>query len=104
MDKDKFSLQPERKFKKDLLIGATYTSTTQPLLTATFTVGSGFVAGPATTAPFLNGLKLALWTGQTKSFLALKYFVTPPWCVQIVWYAKTPVLVRNKSAGAPLLN
>ena len=60
MDKDKFSLQPERKFKKDLLIGATYTSTTQPLLTATFTVGRGFVAGPATTAPFLNGLKLAL--------------------------------------------
>jgi hypothetical protein len=66
MDKDKFSLQPERKFKKDLLIGATYTSTTQPLLTATFTVGNFEIdsgdcpVGPATTAPFLNGLKLAL--------------------------------------------
>jgi hypothetical protein len=67
-------------------------------------VGSGLVAGPATTAPFLNGLKLALCTGQINNFLALKYFVTPPWWVQIVWYAKTPVLVRKSRAGAPLLN
>jgi hypothetical protein len=58
--KDNFSLQPERKFKKGLPIAATYARTTQPLLTATFTVGSGFVAGPVTTAPFLNGSKLAL--------------------------------------------
>jgi len=82
--KDKFSLQPERKFKNDLLIGATYASTTQPLFTATFTVGSGFVAGPATTEPFLNGSKLALWTEHTINFLALKYLVMPPWWVQIV--------------------
>jgi hypothetical protein len=54
------SLFPERKFKNDLLNGATYTSTTQPLFIATFTVGKGSVAGPVTTAPFLNGSKLAL--------------------------------------------
>jgi hypothetical protein len=58
--KNKLSLEPERKFKNYLLIGATYARTTQPLLIATLTVGNGFVAGPVTTAPFLNGLKLAL--------------------------------------------
>ena len=41
---------------------------------ATFTEGSGLVAGPATTAPFLKGSKLALWTGQTINFRGAKYF------------------------------
>jgi hypothetical protein len=58
--KNKLSLEPERKFKNYLLIGATYDRTTQPLLIVTLTVGNGFVAGPVTTAPFLNGSKLAL--------------------------------------------
>jgi hypothetical protein len=46
---------------------------------ATFTEGSGLVAGPATTAPFLKGSKLALWTGQTINFRGAKYFADPPW-------------------------
>jgi hypothetical protein len=59
----KFSYRSERKFRKGLLIGATYASTTQPLFTATFTVGRGSTAGPVTTAPLLNGSKLAFVHG-----------------------------------------
>jgi hypothetical protein len=51
----------------------------QSPLMATFTEGSGLVAGPATTAPFLNGSKLALWTGHTINFRGAKYFANPPW-------------------------